>query len=88
MYVSDSLKGFEIAGDDKIFYPAKAKIINRKKVFVFNEKVLNPVAVRYAWQNWTIGTLYDTNFLPASSFRTDQWYDAKKAKNIDKKLNK
>lgn len=88
LYVFDSLKGFEIAGDDKVFYPAKAKIINRKKVFVFNEKVLNPLAVRYAWQNWTIGTLYDTNFLPASSFRTDQWYDAKKAKNIDKKLTK
>tara|TARA_R110002072_G_scaffold1380_5_gene11629 strand:- start:19739 stop:21190 length:1452 start_codon:yes stop_codon:yes gene_type:complete len=81
LYVYDTLEGFEIAGDDKVFYPAKAKIINRKKVFVISEKVPNPLAVRYAWKNWIIGTLYDTNLLPASSFRTDQWDDAKKAKN-------
>jgi sialate O-acetylesterase len=81
LYTYDTLIGFEIAGEDKVFHPAKAKIINGKKVFVISEKVPNPLAIRYAWQNWTIGTLYDTNLLPASSFRTDQWDDAKKAEN-------
>jgi sialate O-acetylesterase len=41
-----------------------------------SDKVNNPVAVRYAWRNWVMGTLYDTNLLPASSFRTDEWDDA------------
>ncbi len=79
LYCFDTLEGFEIAGDDKVFYPAKAKIIKGKKVFVQSDKVVNPVAVRYAWRNWVVGTLYDTNLLPASSFRTDNWNDATKA---------
>jgi len=77
LYSYDELEGFEIAGDDKVFYPASAKIINSSKdVFVISNEVSNPVAVRYAWRNWVIGTLYDTNLLPASSFRTDQWDEA------------
>lgn len=77
LYSYDGLEGFEIAGDDKVFYPAKAKIVNGSKdVFVISTKVPNPVAVRYAWRNWVVGTLYDTNLLPASSFRTDDWDEA------------
>ncbi len=77
LYSYNELEGFEIAGDDKVFYPASAKIVQRKKVFVKSDKVPNPVAVRYAWRNWVEGTLlYDTNLLPASSFRTDDWNDA------------
>ncbi len=80
LYAYGDLKGFEIAGDDKVFYPASAKIVKYKKVLVTSDKVPNPVAVRYAWRNWVVGTLYDTNLLPASSFRTDQWSDATRAK--------
>ena len=76
LYANDKLAGFEIAGDDKVFHPASAKIVERKTVFVVSDQVPNPVAVRYAWRNWIIGTLYDTNLLPASSFRTDNWDDA------------
>jgi sialate O-acetylesterase len=76
LYTYDKLEGFEIAGDDKVFYPANAKIVNRKNVFVISDEVSNPVAVRYAWRNWIVGTLFDTNLLPASSFRTDTWGDA------------
>ena len=76
LFSYNTLTGFEIAGDDKVFYPASAKIMERKHVFVESDKVTNPVAVRYAWRNWIIGTLYDTNLLPASSFRTDEWDDA------------
>ncbi len=76
VFTYDLLEGFEISGSDRVFYPASAKIIQHKQVIVKSDKVLNPVAVRYAWRNWIIGTLYDTNLLPASSFRTDDWDDA------------
>lgn len=80
VYSYDELEGFEIAGNDKVFYSANAKIVDRKKVLVSSDKVPNPVAVRYCWNNWVSGTLYNTNLLPASSFRTDDWTDATKTK--------
>ena len=80
IYSYNGLEGFEIAGSDKIFYPANAKIIDRKTVLVISDKVPNPVAVRYDWNNWVKGTLLNTNLLPASSFRTDNWTDATKIK--------
>ena len=67
------LSDFEIAGEDKIFYPAKAEIIAHKQVKIYSLDVKIPVAVRYGWNNWFLGTLYDNNMLPASSFRTDDW---------------
>lgn len=79
VYAYKGLSGFEVAGEDKVFYPASAEITNRKNVTVKSENVPNPVAIRYAWQNWIEGTLYDTNLLPASSFRTDTWDDATRA---------
>lgn len=79
LFAYDELSGFEIAGEDKVFHPANAKIVNRKNVFVKSDEVPDPVAVRYAWRNWAIGTLYDTNLLPASSFRTDNWENATQA---------
>lgn len=65
---------FEIAGADKVFYPAKAKIA-KKQVEVYSPQVKVPVAVRYAFQNFPItkGYLYNLAGLPAFSFRTDDW---------------
>ncbi|WNJ18290.1 sialate O-acetylesterase [Pontibacter sp. G13] len=83
LYAFDKLEGFEIAGEDRVFYPANAKIIQREFVHVSSEQVPNPVAVRYAWRNWVKGTLFDTNLLPASSFRTDDWDDATRAGTIE-----
>jgi len=81
LYAFGNLEGFEIAGEDKVFYPAEAKIVKHtKNIVVLSERVTAPVAVRYAWRNWVIGTLYDTNMLPASSFRTDNWKNATRAK--------
>ena len=82
LYSYNELEGFEIAGEDKVFYPANARIgmrkdvIKRNEVFVISDKVPDPVAVRYAWRNYIVGTLFGTNLLPASSFRTDEWDDA------------
>lgn len=76
LYSFGELTGFEIASEDQVFYPASAKIVAGKDVMVQSDLVITPVAVRYAWKNWIEGTLFDTNLLPASSFRTDNWNDA------------
>ena len=73
-----AIVGFEIAGEDKIFYPANAKVIrgyesNRSKLEVSSDSVKKPVAVRYGWKNYLKGNLYNTQGLPASSFRSDNW---------------
>lgn len=69
------LTDFEIAGEDQIFYPAEAMIHKDKNgvLVVWNDAVKNPVSVRYAFKNWAEGCLFNTQGLPASSFRTDNW---------------
>lgn len=73
------LEGFEIAGADKKFYPAKAKIVGRTNtVEVWSEEVAQPVAVRYAFRNYVGNiTLRNTFGLSAFPFRTDTWDDVK-----------
>ncbi|MEQ7799304.1 sialate O-acetylesterase [Pedobacter sp. ASV1-7] len=63
---------FEIAGSDKIFYPAKASI-TKDGIVVSATEVNKPVAARYAFKAWTVGDLFNKYDLPASSFRTDSW---------------
>ena len=65
-------KLFTIAGDDKVFYPAKAWIV-RSKVYVKSDQVKKPVAVRYAFENYVEGDLFSTEGLPVSSFRSDNY---------------
>lgn len=64
------LKGFTIAGADKVFHPARA-VIRGKTVVVTGEAVPQPVAVRYGWANVSAGNLFNKAGLPASPFRTD-----------------
>lgn len=68
-----ALTGFEIAGDDKIFYPASTKINNNRMVTAFSEKVANPVAVHYGFIPCPKGTLFIIEDLPSSPLRTDDW---------------
>ncbi|MCM8767173.1 MAG: sialate O-acetylesterase [Candidatus Omnitrophica bacterium] len=68
----EPLTGFAIAGEERKFVWAKS-IIDGNTVVVYNEKVLNPVAVRYAWADNPICNLYNKEGLPASPFRTDDW---------------
>jgi sialate O-acetylesterase len=65
------LKQFAIAGPDKKFVWANAKI-DGDKIIVWNDEIANPVAVRYAWADNPEGAnLYNKQGLPASPFRTD-----------------
>lgn len=66
------LKGFEIAGEDGVFYPAEARISNRKFVEVWNDGVKNPKTVRYCYKNYIEGTLFGVNGMPVSSFTTEK----------------
>lgn len=66
------LINFEIAGEDKIFYPATA-VIAGNTVVIQSNRVKNPVAVRYAFKDWLAGNLYNVDGLPAAPFRTDNW---------------
>jgi sialate O-acetylesterase len=67
------LKCFTIAGADKKFIQADAKI-KGDKVIVWNDKISKPVAVRYAWADNPEGAnLYNKEGLPASPFRTDDF---------------
>ncbi len=67
------VNGFTIAGADKKFEWAKA-YIEGNNVVVFNEKIQNPVAVRYGWSdNPYDNNLVNSEGLLASPFRTDNW---------------
>ncbi|WP_372772539.1 sialate O-acetylesterase [Mangrovibacterium sp.] len=68
----NELTGFEIAGENKVFYPADA-FLRAKSVVVSSPRVEKPVAVRYAFKNFIVGTLCGTDGLPVSSFRSDNW---------------
>jgi sialate O-acetylesterase len=67
------LKNFTVAGENrKQFFPATA-FITRDGVTLFSPSVEKPVAVRYAFENYVVGELFNNEGLPASSFRTDDW---------------
>ncbi|MCP4643670.1 MAG: sialate O-acetylesterase [bacterium] len=66
------LKGFAIAGEDKTFVWADARI-DGNRVVLSASAVSKPVAVRYAWADNPDCNLYNSAGLPASPFRTDEW---------------
>jgi sialate O-acetylesterase len=66
------LKGFAIAGADRQFLWADARI-EGDTVVVRSDEVSRPVAVRYAWADNPVCNLYNGAGLPASPFRTDDW---------------
>jgi sialate O-acetylesterase len=66
------LKGFVIAGEDRQWKPAQARIVG-DKIIVSSPEVPKPVAARYAWENNPVCNLFNGAGLPASPFRTDDW---------------
>ncbi len=70
------LQRFEIAGDDRVWHWADAKLESSNSVRVSSPLVTAPVAVRYAWAANPAGAnLINSEGLPASVFRTDNWVD-------------
>jgi sialate O-acetylesterase len=70
--LESELKGFAIAGDDRVWYYADARIVG-KKVELSSKDVAHPVAVRYGWADNPPCNLYNVEKLPATPFRTDRW---------------
>lgn len=68
----ERLTGFAIAGADREFVAAEARI-EGDRVIVWNDAVAEPVAVRYGWDYAPECNLYNAEMLPASPFRTDDW---------------
>ncbi len=64
--------GFELAGADRVFHPAEARV-EGATVLVRSSAVSSPIAVRYAWRNAPSATLRNAAGLPAAPFRSDDW---------------
>jgi sialate O-acetylesterase len=67
------IRGFTVAGNDKKFVKATAKLVGKDKVEVRADGVADPVAVRYAWADNPVCNLYSSTGLPVTPFRTDDW---------------
>lgn len=67
------LREFALAGLDKKFVCAKAKIIDNNMIELSTNKIEHPVAVRYAWKDNPVVNLYNNEGLPAAPFRADKW---------------
>lgn len=68
----ETIRGFEIAGEDQVFYPATV-YLRRKSVILSSPRVEKPVAVRYLFKDYVEAEIFSTGGLPLSSFRTDNW---------------
>ena len=76
--VSDSIIGFEIAGNDHVFFPANAILLpnginGADNIEVTSSLVPNPEAVRYAFKTYSVGNVRNGCGLPLIPFRTDNW---------------
>jgi sialate O-acetylesterase len=76
----EQMKGFEIAGEDKVFYPAEARHFWQpgggywdEAIIVTSPQVKKPVAVRYCFRNFQIGNVKNGGNMPLFPFRTDKW---------------
>jgi sialate O-acetylesterase len=66
-------RGFAIAGEDKKFVMATAKILPDGRIEVSSDKVTAPVLVRYGWADNPVVNMYNQAGLPLTPFRTDDW---------------
>lgn len=68
------LQGFEIAGSDRVFHPAKAEFKwQTNTVVLTSPDVTQPIAARYCFKDFQIGNVIGGNELPLFPFRTDDW---------------
>ena len=76
----EDIQGFEVAGADRVFHPAKAQHYWipdggewGEGILVVSPDVKEPVAVRYCFRNFQLGNLANMGGLPLFPFRTDEW---------------
>lgn len=66
-------RGFAIAGEDKKFVWAKAKVLPDGRIEVWADEIKEPASVRYGWANNPIVNMFSGAGLPLTPFRTDDW---------------
>lgn len=81
----EDLKGFAVAGADRNFEWATAKIVG-DTLELSSPVVTTPVAVRYNWASNPIGNLYNGAGLPAGPFRTDAWAPSESERRLNDEL--
>ena len=76
----EDIQGFELAGEDRVFHPAKAEHFWQpgggywdETIRLSSPEVKKPVAIRYCFKNFQIGNLKNAAGLPLFPFRTDNW---------------
>ena len=76
----EDIKGFEVAGEDKVFHPATARHFWQpgndswnECITVVSPEVKKPVALRYCFKNFQLGNMTNAGGLPLFPFRTDNW---------------
>jgi len=69
----EDVRGFSICGEDKAFAWAKANIINTNTIEVWCDAIPKPVAVRYAWADNPVCNVFNSDDLPLTPFRTDDF---------------
>jgi len=77
---TDEVKGFAVCGENKVWQSATGKIVGENKVEVWSDKVLSPMAIRYAWADNPICNLFSLEGLPVTPFRTDTYSNNKNHK--------
>lgn len=65
----NSTSQFELAGEDRVFYPAEYSI-KENKVILHSKHVEKPVYVQFSWGDIMESNLFNKANLPASSFTT------------------
>jgi len=65
--------GFAVAGEDKKFVWATAKVLGDGRVEVSAASVPTPASVRYGWADNPVCNMYSQDDLPLTPFRTDDW---------------
>ncbi len=60
--------GFEVAGDDGVYYNAQAEV-SGSKLLLSSEKVEKPIYARYGWYNYFEPTVFGKNGIPMAPFR-------------------
>lgn len=68
------ISGFEVAGSDKVFHPAKVVAINDQQAWIVlaSPEVAEPLHVRYCFHDFQLGNMCGADFLPLIPFRSDR----------------
>ncbi|MBO5234437.1 MAG: sialate O-acetylesterase [Alistipes sp.] len=70
---NEPVQGFEVAGADRVFHPAKARAhVNKITVYV-PEEVSTPQSVRFAFRDNPVSNVQNQYGFPLAPFRSDDW---------------